>query len=123
MNNLGTVYDDLKDYEKALEYYERALKGKEKTLGKTHPQTLMTVMNIAIVYHVGTKDYEKAEEIYRRALEGYEAQLGKDHEDTKNCAKNLASCLAHAGEKEKLRKVLNEYPHIIKEYPVFISII
>ena len=58
------------------------------------------------------KDYEKAEELYRRALEGYEAQLGKDHEHTKQCAKNLAACLAKDGERKRLRKVLEEYPHI-----------
>jgi tetratricopeptide (TPR) repeat protein len=112
VNNLGNVYDNIKDYEKALEYYERALKGREKTLGKTHPDTLSTVVNIAIVYKAGMKDYEKAEELYRRALEGNEAQLGKDHENTKHCAKNLAICLHTAGEEVKLRKVLEEYPHI-----------
>ena len=112
VNNLGTVYDKMGNYEKALEYYERALKGYEKTLGKTHPNTLITVMNIAIVYNDGMKDYEKAEELYRRALEGYEAQLGKDHEESKRCAKNLAACLAKAGERKRLRKVLEEYPHI-----------
>jgi len=113
VNNLGIVYKEMKDYEKALEYYERALKGREKTLGKTHPETLSTVMNIATVYAGGMKDYEKAEEFYRRALEGYEAQLGKDHDHTKICAKNLAIRLHAAGEEVKLRKVLEEYPHMI----------
>jgi tetratricopeptide (TPR) repeat protein len=91
-----------------LEYYKRALKGSEKTLRKTHPDTLSTVMNIGAAYNDGMKDYEKAEELYRRALEGYEAQLGKDHEDTKMCANNLALCL-----EARLRKVLDEYPHLI----------
>jgi tetratricopeptide (TPR) repeat protein len=109
VNNLGNVYYKMEDYEKALEYYERALKGKEKTLGKTHPDTLSTVYNIANVYKAGMKDYEKAEELYRRALEGNEAQLGKDHENTKDCANNLALCLHEAGEKVKVRKVLDEY--------------
>ena len=89
------------------------MKGYEKTLGKTHPDTLGTVMNMAIVYQAGMKDYEKAEEFFRRALEGYEAQLGKDHKSTKNCANNLAICLHAAGEKVKLRKVLEKYPHLI----------
>jgi tetratricopeptide (TPR) repeat protein len=115
VNNLGIGYRRMKDYEKALEYFERALKGSEKTLGKTHPDTLGTVMNIGIVYRDGMKDYRKAEELYRRALEGYEAQLGKDNENTKNCAKNLAGCLAKAGERKRLRKVLEEYPHIAAE--------
>ena len=73
-------------------------------------------MNIGIVYRDGMKDYRKAEELYRRALEGYEAQLGKDNENTKNCAKNLAGCLAKAGERKRLRKVLEEYPHLITSF-------
>ena len=95
------------------------MKGKEKLLGKSHPVTLMTVMNIANVYNGGLKDYGKAEELYQRALEGYEAQLGKDHEDTKTCAMNLAICFAKAGEKSKLRKIIDKYPHILIEEPEF----
>jgi tetratricopeptide (TPR) repeat protein len=113
VGNLGIVYQKMKDYEKALEYYERALKGSEKTLGKTHPETLGTVMNIGAAYNDGMKDYEKAEELYRMALEGNKAQLGKDHEGSKKCARNLAICLHAAEEKVKLRKILDEFPHLI----------
>ena len=60
----------------------------------------------------------KAEELYQRALEGKEAQLGKDHIDTKRCAMNLALCLADAGEKLKLRKIIDKYPHILIEDPL-----
>mmetsp|Transcript_5431 Transcript_5431/g.9829 ORF Transcript_5431/g.9829 Transcript_5431/m.9829 type:complete len:94 (+) Transcript_5431:2-283(+) len=88
-------------------------------LGKTHPDTLSTVMKIAIVYKNRLKDYGKAEELYQRALEGYEAQLGKDHKDTKECARNLAIYFADAGEKLKLRKIIDKYPHIIIEQPAF----
>ncbi|GMH59631.1 hypothetical protein TrST_g2970 [Triparma strigata] len=123
VNNSGLVYDDLKDYEKALECYERALKGREKTLGKTHPETLSTVMNIAGVYIKGLKDYGKAEELDQRAFEGYEAQLGKDHGDMKRCAMNLAICFAMTGEKLKLRKIMNEYPHIMVDKPELVELL
>ena len=43
LGNLGVVYRRLENYEKAMEYYERASDGKEKTMGKTHPDTLATV--------------------------------------------------------------------------------
>ncbi|GMH70280.1 hypothetical protein TrLO_g1626 [Triparma laevis f. longispina] len=71
-----------------LEYYERALEGKERLMGKAHPSTFDTVMNTAVIYEA-QKDYGKAEELYERVLEGYEAQFGKDHKDTKICAKNF----------------------------------
>ena len=119
VRDLGEVYDELEDYEKALEYFERALKGSEKTLGKTHPDTLNSVISIAIVYEDGLKDFGKAEDLYQRALEGHEAQLGKDHKSTKRCAVNFATCLAKAGENLKLRKIIDKYPHIMIEQPVF----
>ena len=100
-----------------MECYERALKGSEEMLGKTHPETLDTVTNMALLYNTGLKDYEKAEELYQRALGGYEAQLGKDHAGTKRCAENLAWCFALAGEKLKLRKIIDEYPLITIELP------
>ena len=89
MNNLGAVFYHLKDYENSLDYYNQALRMKENNLGKTHPSTLMTMMNMAIAYQQGLGDNLKAIEMYRRALDGYERSLGKDHEDTIKCARNL----------------------------------
>ena len=80
----------------------------------------MTVMNIANIYD-DLKDCAKAEELYQRALEGKAAQLGKEHHSTKYCAKNLAMCFARAREKEKLRKIVEEYPHIIEELPAIMN--
>ena len=60
---LGSVYKKMGNYEKALEYCERALEGKESKLGTIHPDSLGTVMNIAIVYK-NLNDYGKAEEMY-----------------------------------------------------------
>ena len=51
--------------------------------------------------------------------EGNEAQLGKDHEETKKCRMNLAMCFAAAGEKLKLRKIIDKYPHIMIDHPAF----
>ncbi|GMH61552.1 hypothetical protein TL16_g03280 [Triparma laevis f. inornata] len=95
-NLVKRVYRNLGNYEKALEYYERALKGSETTMGKTHPQTLATVGNIAIVYNT-TEDYGKSEEFYQRSLEGKVAQLGKDHKSTMRCAENYRICLEDSG--------------------------
>ena len=115
---MGSVYGCLKNWEKTLEYFERALKGFEQILGKTHPKTLDAVKNIAGV-NLGLKDYGKAEELYQKVLEGHEAQLGKDHEDTKMSAANLAKCFASAGEKLKLRKIIDKFPHILIDWPAF----
>ena len=86
------------DVEKALEYYERALKGYEKTLGKAYPSTLGTVMNIAIVYYQGLQDYDNAFEMFDKAGKGSEAQFGKDHAVTKRNAKNYSLALGIRGD-------------------------
>ena len=64
--------------------------GGEKVQGKTHPDTLGTIMNMAVTYRDGLKDFVKAEEIFRLALDDHEKSLGKQHEYTKECAKGLA---------------------------------
>ena len=80
----------MKDYEGALDYYQQALRGKEKVLGKTHPETLRTMEGMACAYSDGLKDFTKAEEMYWCfTLDGYEKSTGKDHEGTKRCARNL----------------------------------
>ena len=69
------------EYDKALEWYQRALEGREQALGKDHPSTLSTVNNMAIVFQ-SMGEYDKALGWYQRALEGKEKALGKDHPST-----------------------------------------
>ena len=49
-NNTAGVYQDMGDYEKALEYYLKALSVKEKALDTEYPDTAVTYNNIASVY-------------------------------------------------------------------------
>ena len=58
LNVMGGVLNDLKDCKGALNYYQQALRGQERVLGKTQPYTLGTVMNMANTYMDGLKDYE-----------------------------------------------------------------
>ena len=60
------------------------------------------------------KDFVKSEELKRQALDGYEKSLGKQHEHTKACAMNMAILYFQgAPSKEKLRKVVTDYPHLL----------
>jgi len=70
------VFNRQWEYEKALEWHQRALDGKEKTLGKDRPSTLDTVHNMALVFHK-QGEYAKALEWCQRALDGNEKTLGK----------------------------------------------
>jgi len=49
--SLGDVYRRHGGYDKALEWYRRALAGREKALGADHPDTLVTVNQMALVFY------------------------------------------------------------------------
>ena len=54
----------------------RALEGREKVLGKEHPDTLTSVSNLAVTWR-DRASMKEAEAMNRRALEGSEKVLGK----------------------------------------------
>jgi hypothetical protein len=68
----------------------RALDGKEKVLGKEHPNTLMSVYCLAYLLHK-RKRYDAASELYRRASRGYRITLGQSHPTTVACDNNYHS--------------------------------
>ena len=49
LNNIGIVLKNQAKYDKALDYYNRALAVNEKVLGTTHPNTVRTRQNIVLV--------------------------------------------------------------------------
>jgi hypothetical protein len=61
--------------------HRRALEGREKALGREHPDTLISVSKLGTVLQSQGR-YEEAEAMHRRALEGREKVLGREHPDT-----------------------------------------
>ena len=109
LNNLGTAYYDSKNYEKALECYERALRGKEKLVGKARPSTLVSVESIAIIY-AAKGGLQEAEVYFRKVVDGNVAQLGKDNTTQKKSVGNLAHFLELAGDTKGMEELKEEYP-------------
>ena len=87
---MANVFQNKGQYDKALEWYQRALDGSEKVLGKDHPGTLGTVQNMATVFQ-NKGEYDKALEWYQHALNGQEKALGRGHPTTVNTANAMAS--------------------------------
>ena len=110
---MGNLLHNMRDYKGALDYYQQALRVQEKVLGKTHPDTLNTIMNMANTYCEGLKDFTKAEEMYRLALDGHERSFGKDHEYTKECAYNLYILYFQMNDEEKKKTLAARYPHLL----------
>ena len=67
-SNLGTVYWETGDLEKAKEYYEWALKIQKQQLGANYVDVATSYNNLGNVYKK-TGDLEKAKEYYEWALE------------------------------------------------------
>ena len=99
-NNLAGVYYAQGEYDKALEYYEKALVIREKVLGKDHPDTATTFNNMALVYRA-QGEYDKALEYYEKSREIQEKVLGKDHPSTAITYNNLAGVYLAQGEYDK----------------------
>ena len=80
------------DYDKAIEYYKKALKIRLKVLGEEHPSTAATYNNLGMAYH-SKGDYDKAIEFFEKALNIYEQKFGECHKYTKIVLENLYESL------------------------------
>lgn len=88
-NNIAGVFRAQADYEKALEYYGKALAISERVLGTEHPDTATTYNDTGRVYYC-QDDYARALEYYMKALSIRERVLGSDHPDTAATYNNMA---------------------------------
>lgn len=87
-NNIGWVYKYQGDYDKALEYYFKALEIWEKVFGTEHPNMASSYNNIGMVYY-NQGDYYKALEHLFKALAIWETVLGTEHPDTAKSYNNI----------------------------------
>ncbi len=96
LNMAGLSYHILAHYNKAIEYYEKALKSDLKTLGEGHPKVAIRWNNLGEAWRE-KGEYDKAIEYYEKALSVLRVKLGNDHPRTKLVKTNLS-----LAKKEKL---------------------
>ena len=88
--NIGSAYYRKGDHDRAIEYYQKALKIDLKKLGPEHPNVAIRYNNLGLAY--GRKgDFDSAIECYQKALKISLKRLGKNHPYTKIFQKNLNS--------------------------------
>jgi len=85
---LGMAHKKAGQYDKALEFFHKALAIYLVKLGKDHPSVALTYYNMAIAYGQ-LKNVIKEKELLRKAYAIQLEKLGKDHPDTKKTAKAL----------------------------------
>ena len=74
------------------------LEARERTLGAEHPNTLVSVNNLAICLQA-MGQLKDAEALYRRALEARERTLGAEHPSTLASINSLAVCCLDMGQR------------------------
>ncbi|CAF1250118.1 unnamed protein product [Adineta steineri] len=88
-NQLGYVKDNQGDYEKAIWYYEQALKIQEKSLPLNYSHLGTTYNNVGTVYK-NMKEYTKALSFYENALEIDQKTLPSEHPHLATSYNNIA---------------------------------
>jgi tetratricopeptide (TPR) repeat protein len=101
--------------------HRQVLEVQERVLGKEHPDTLKSMMNLANALVVQGKSAQ-VEQMHRQVLEVQERVLGKEHPDTLGSMGNLAIALCGQGKaaqaEQMFRQVLEARERVLgKEHP------
>ncbi|MBP1468758.1 tetratricopeptide repeat protein, partial [Candidatus Chloroploca sp. M-50] len=99
---LGRHLDRLGRYALAQPYAARALAIRERVLGPEHPDTALSLNNLASL-HQTQGNYDAARPLYERALAISERVLGPEHPNTATSLNNLAELLRAQGNYDAAR--------------------
>ncbi len=90
VNRLAGLYRSMGSYEKAEMFYRQALKIRERTLGKSHPDYAVSLNNLALL-HKDMGNFGKAEELYLEAIEILRKTSGEKNLSYATTLSNLAT--------------------------------
>ncbi|CAF4171125.1 unnamed protein product [Rotaria sordida] len=97
---LGMIKNDLGQYNEAIEFYQKSLDIKEKTLPPNHPDLASSYNNIGLVYK-NMGEYSKALTYYEKDLEIGLKALPPNHPDLAISYGNIGSVYRNMGEYSK----------------------
>jgi tetratricopeptide (TPR) repeat protein len=104
LNNTAWYLWKKGNYKTARNTAEKAVRVRERILGKDDPVTLTSISLLGLVLRDLGK-YDEAEEMSRRALAGDEKVLGIDHPSTLNSISNLAFVLSKQSKYEECEEL------------------
>ena len=97
-----------------LEYFEKALAIRKKTLGEEHTDVAESHNNLGVVYsHLA--EYNKAEEHYEKALFIWKKIYGEEHAHVASSYNNLGTVSSHRGKYSKAKELYEKALFILKK--------
>ncbi|CAF1303185.1 unnamed protein product [Adineta steineri] len=81
--NIASVYSKMREYSKALSFYEQGLEIDQRRLLSNHLDLVTSYKNVASV-HYNMKEYSKALAYLERALDLWQRALPPTHPNIKN---------------------------------------
>ena len=99
-NNLGMVWRNKGEYDKAIEYYEKSLAIKLKVHGDQHPSMGTVYNNLGSVWS-DKGEYDKAIEYYEKSLAINLKVRGKEHPEVTKLMFRTAQCYQELAENDK----------------------
>ncbi|MCA8836205.1 MAG: tetratricopeptide repeat protein, partial [Proteobacteria bacterium] len=114
LNDIGVVYDRLKEYKLAEPLHKEALKIRQDILGKKHPDIAKSLNNLGGIY-LEKKQYKEATYFLKRALNINKEMLGIKHSLTATTLNNLGGSYRDMGEFKKAKPLLKQALKIRKE--------
>ncbi|KAF7341030.1 FabD/lysophospholipase-like protein [Mycena sanguinolenta] len=104
MGNLGSIYQQLGDYQNARKLEVIVLKKRKQILGDDHPDTVKAMRNLGSTYgKLG--EYQNAKSLQVIVLEKYKQILGEDHPGTIWAMGNLGKTYAELGDHQNAKKL------------------
>ncbi|HMO16337.1 MAG TPA: serine/threonine-protein kinase [Pirellulaceae bacterium] len=106
-NEVGTIYYNLRAYDKAEQEFSRARQLWQAQLGPDHPDTLKTVNNLGQAL-TGLGRHAEARQLFQIALSGRRSVLGSAHTATLSTQIGLAMSLFSDGQSDEAEAMLQE---------------
>ena len=115
-NNLGNLYQDLGQVEKALGCYQRSVRLWEKLVGGADPALIPPLNNLATLYAEQGR-YAEAEALHERSLEIRIRHYGRNHTRVAIGLSNMAELLNRRGDTRRAEQLLREALAIWEAHP------
>lgn len=106
-SNVAGIYKAIGDTDRAIPLYEQAVEAMTKSLGPSHPETLIVVSNLAGAFKYRGED-GRCYEILASILPTCDSVLGVDHPQTLRTRSNLGAVAGRLGRLDEAEQIDTE---------------